>query len=351
MDADTKWTWPFSMADLTAGLRRSYGDATISVTSLQGLSLAHMRPAIGRLRAVEVAFQGKSGAGQCELVVKEPRGTTRTGLAGAGRREVGVYQALVEQLPLQTPELVAASDSGDWLILRALRPERTPEQWRERDYFNAVDALVQLHDRFWGLGEDLSAYPWLGHPLGADFEVHVTVAAQAMDQIVKSGQPIPLAKLPQRMEELAQLILKAEEVVAPLRQQPATLLHGDYWPGNIEVVEAEAQVVYDWQMASVGPCILDLLVFVSKSEWLFGELPVKPGRIMEEYRSKLHALTGYSWRDEQWVLLWDHALMWRFLQEWMDLLAASPDKLLEPMVEQLEQVWLEPVSEAVKRRL
>ena len=172
-----------------------------------------------------------------------------------------------------------------------------------------------------------------------------------MDQIVKTGQPLPLARLPERMQELAHLIMQAEAVVGPLRDQPGTLLHGDYWPGNIEVVEDGTQVVYDSQMASVGPCILDLLVFASKSEWLFGQLPVSRELIIEEYRVKLQALTGQAWDDLEWSRLWDHALMWRFLQEWMDLLAASPDKLLEPRVEQLEQVWLEPVSEAVKRRL
>jgi hypothetical protein len=272
-------------------------------------------------------------------------------LAGAGLREVGVYQALVDQLPLHTPELIAASDSGDWLILEALRPLRNAEDWTKEDYLDAIEALVHLHDRFWDLGSDLGAYPWLGHPLGADFEVHVTVAAQAMDKIVKSGQPVPLARLPERMEELAQLIMKADEVVRPLRDQPGTLLHGDYWPGNIEIVDGGKQVVYDWQMASVGPCILDLLVFASKSEWLFGNLPVSREHMIVEYRTKLEGLTGQAWDDQEWSKLWDHALMWRFLQEWMDLLAASPDKLLEPMVEQLEQVWLEPVSDAVKRRL
>lgn len=351
MDVETKWTWPFSMADLTAGLRRSFGDATIAVKSVKGISLPHMRPAIGRLRGLRVHHEGKTGRRSSEFVVKEPIGTTRTGLAGAGRKEVGVYRSLVDQLPLKTPGLIAASESGDWLILEALRPTRNAEDWTRGDYLEAIEALAHLHDRFWGLASDLSAYPWLGHPLGADFEVHVTVAAQAMEKIVKSGQPVPLARLTERMEELALLIKKAVEVVRPLREQPGTLLHGDYWPGNIEVVEDGTQVVYDWQMASVGPCILDLLVLASKSEWLFGELPISREDMLDEYRAKLRGLTGQTWNEREWSELWDHALMWRFLQDWMDLLAASPDKLLESMVKQLEQVWLEPVSEAVKRRL
>jgi hypothetical protein len=43
--------------------------------------------------------------------------------------------------------------------------------------------------------------------------------------------------------------------------------------------------------------------------------------------------------------------MWRFLQEWIDLLAASPSPLLEARAETLDQVWLNPVAEAAGRRL
>jgi hypothetical protein len=43
--------------------------------------------------------------------------------------------------------------------------------------------------------------------------------------------------------------------------------------------------------------------------------------------------------------------MWRFLQEWLDLLAASPDAILATSAEQLDEVWLDPVAAAVARRL
>jgi hypothetical protein len=61
--------------------------------------------------------------------------------------------------------------------------------------------------------------------------------------------------------------------------------------------------------------------------------------------------TGVHWDDATWELLWDHALMWRFLQEWMDLLAASPDILLESQESQLESAWMEPLENAISRRL
>jgi len=132
---------------------------------------------------------------------------------------------------------------------------------------------------------------------------------------------------------------------------PATLLHGDYWPGNIAVVREGRQIVFDWQMASVGPAVLDVLTFVTKSQWWFGELPLEPAELVALYRQTLVELGGVEWSDDDWQTAWEHARMWRFLQEWVDLLAASPDALLGASTEALERLWLEPVSDAVSARL
>jgi hypothetical protein len=43
--------------------------------------------------------------------------------------------------------------------------------------------------------------------------------------------------------------------------------------------------------------------------------------------------------------------LWRFLQEWLDLLAAIPESLLVASSGQLEKVWLDPVAQALARRL
>ena len=345
------WPWPFARADIIAGLRRYLGDQSIQVREVQALKMTHRRPSIGRVRGIRAEYQGSHGARTCRLVVKEPQGATRTGLAGAGRREVGVYQSLTAQLPLSTPALVAAAPNGDWLLLEALTPVRDASQWLAADYRTAMDSLVSLHDRFWGLGEDLDAFPWLSRPIEADFEIHVAAAAQAIERIVAAGEPAALAQAPERMHVLARLTTQAEQVVGPLRRQTSTLLHGDYWPGNIAVLRNKSQVVYDWQLAGVGPGIMDLLVFITKSEWWFGELPVRRDAIIRQYRRGLRERLGIEWGKEEWDELWDHALMWRFLQEWVDLLAASPSSILETRAEQLDRIWLHPVARAVGRRL
>ena len=345
------WPWPFTQADLTAGLRRHLGRADLEVIDVQPVSVQHRRPSIGRVRGLLVGYQSGGEAGSYALVVKEPRGTTRAGLAGAGRREVGVYQSLAGQLPVRTPALIAAAATGDWMILEAVRPVRRSDRWKPDDYGKAIQGLAALHDRFWGLGDDLEAFPWLGRPLQADFSVHVAAAAQAIERIVTSGRPEALAARPERVTMLARLTAQADEIAAPLLKLPSTLLHGDYWPGNIAIVREGRQIVFDWQMAGVGPAVLDVLTFVTKSQWWFGELPVEPAELVALYRQTLAELAGVEWSDDSWQAAWDHARMWRFLQEWVDLLAASPDALLGASTEALERLWLDPVSEAVSSRL
>ncbi len=345
------WPWPFSRADLSAGLRRYFSDPSIWVQEIHPLTLRHMRPSIGRVRAIRVIYEGKAGEGRCQLVVKEPRGTTRTGLAGAGRREVGVYRYLVSELPLSTPRLLTASDSGDWLVLQALQPIHAPADWTVDDYQAAILSLARLHDRFWGLGEDLNVYPWLSRPTESDFEVHVAAAANALQRLVDRGQPDGMQGWAERIHMMAHLIMNAERVIEPLANEPATLLHGDYWPGNILVLEGGNQAVFDWQLTAVGPAPLDLLVFVVKSAWWFEGIPMQPDAIVDLYRSAIAENSGFEWEQERWDMLWDHALMWRFLQEWLDLLAATPTTILETRSELLDQLWFDPLSEAVNRRL
>jgi hypothetical protein len=348
---DVTWPWPFSLGDLTAGLRRSLSDLSLRVSDVKAIPISRRRPSVGVIRGLSVTYHGHSGEGSCTLVVKEPQGTTRTGLAGAGRREVGVYQFLAGQLPLVLPTLIAASPSGDWLLLEAVPPSHDASLWEPKEYLRAIDGLAQLHDRFWGLGEDLNAFTWLSRPIRADFEIHVTAGLNAVEKIKFSREPSFIARVTSRMKLLERLTQNPDKVAAPLRREASTLLHGDYWPGNISVMRDGSQIVYDWQLAASGPAILDLLVFVKKSIWWFGSLSIPEDELIHYYRECIRSKIGVSWEDEKWEELWDHALMWRFLQEWLDLIEASPEPVLEARARLLEEVWLDPVMYAIERRL
>lgn len=346
-----EWTWPFGLSDLTYGLRRYFDDTGVHILSIASITLPDRKPSIGRIRGIKVEYQIGDQERSCKLVVKEPQGTTRTGLAGAGKREVGLYDSLAQHLPLDTPEMLVGSPLGDWLILELIEQSKDPVVWQAGDYRKAVSQLAALHDRFWALDVDLSTFPWLGHPLTADFEVYVTAAEQGLNRIRSSGKPVALIEQQDRMDLLEGLISAADRIVEPLIGETHTLLHGDYWPGNIAVLRDGRQVVFDWQLAGVGPGVMDLLAFVYKSVWWFEQMPVSTDEVVALYRSSITERTGLAWDENEWSLLWDHALMWRFVQEWIDLLAVTPEPLLETWADRLERVWLEPVRAAAQRRL
>ena len=345
------WNWPFSFSDLTAGLRKHFDDATLAVDDVQPTTLPFQKPAIGRVRGLGVRYRSRKGSETIALVVKEPVGSTRIGLAGVGRREVGVYRHLAPQLPLRMPAFIAGSPHGDWLILEAIVTGRSASHWGKQVFFDALDGLIRLHDRFWSLREDLANFPWLGRPLEGDFDVHLTAASNAIERIVRQGAPATLANSPDRVAMLKRLTERAVAIAGPLRLEAATLLHGDYWPGNIALDRDDRLIVYDWQLTGIGPPVLDLLTFVKKTEWWYPGAPVSSSEIVQHYRQGLGRLQGQTWNDDTWDTLWDHALMWRFLQEWLDLLAAIPESLLAASAEQLDRVWLDPVAAALTRRL
>jgi hypothetical protein len=345
--------WPFPLSELTAGLRRHLGQPRLRVVRLWQEQLER-RSGIGTLRGLGVEVQPGDESGKLQrlsFVVKEPVGATRAGLAGVGLREVGVYRALAGQLPLVTPRLVAADQGGDWLVMERLPAGRPPEAWSPADHHAAIAGLARLHDRFWGLAEDLSIYRWLGRPLTADFDIHVQAARAAVEKIVQQRAPSILARSPGRLAAVAQLLHEAERVAEPLRAAPQTLLHGDFWPGNLSLLADGRLAAFDWQLASVGPFAIDLLVFINNSRWWAGDLPVAASDLIAAYRAAMGSGPGQQWTDDEWQLLWDHAVMWRFMQEWLDLLAVMPPALVEARASLLEDIWVRPVMEAIERRL
>jgi hypothetical protein len=272
-------------------------------------------------------------------------------MAGAGRREVNFYLNLVDQLPMRTPKLVAAHPDGEWLALDLLAGGREPEHWNSVDYILAADKLVEMHDRFWGLGEDLKIFPWLARPLDADFDIYVRAAKSGIERLIDAPAVSVFRKDFDLVPLLKRLVRSADQIASALRKTPNTLIHGDYWPGNLYMTADNALVAYDWQQAGIGPGILDLFTFVQLSLWWFDSTPVSPAEIVEHYRSRLAQVNGYTWSEENWSVLWDFALLWTFLADWIDLLATIPASVLRTRYPQLVSLWLEPVHKAVNRLL
>ena len=354
--------WPFSLAQLTAGLRRYFADSSLIVQSVDERpieSITREASWSSALRGLQVHYlAGSMGGGELrgqpfsiECVVKQPRGVNRAGLAGGGLREVGVYRSLAPQLPMQTPALIAADPSGAWLVLEAVTADVSPAEWTAAHYEAAIRGLATLHERFWNLAEDLSVYPWLARPLTNDFEIYVMAAVGAMEKMMIDDHHRAITGSLEVLTGLGQMLTQVEVMAGKLRAAPPTLLHGDYQPNNIALQDEDDPVVFDWQLAGVGPGVLDLITFVNAARWNRPDLPVTPEALIALYRSEIGARVGVQWTDEEWAELLDHALMWRFTQELLGWAAYAAPADFAARAAQFEASWLRPVLEAASRRL
>jgi len=343
--------WAFTRAELTAGLRRHTGDPSLRITKLEEREITQRRPAIGRLRGLNVKTQGTTGDHTFNLVIKEPQGSTRAGTAGAGLREVSVYLVLGDHLPVRIPTLIAAHPKGDWLVFDQFPLGRIPEKWQAADYLLATDQLVALHDRFWDLGDDLAVYTWLARPLDSDLNIHIQAAKAGADLLSQKETSGSLREDRELIEAIHTIIDHIDTVTNHLCGLPMTLLHGDYWPGNIHVHRNGSLTVYDWEMTAIGPGILDLLGFIQTSTWWFAPLPIEVQEITKYYRQRLAQSGTHTWKDKDWKVDWDYAILWTFFSSWVDLLARIPKSILSARLPGLQNVLFDPVKAAIKRQL
>jgi hypothetical protein len=333
-----------------AGLRRLSEDPLLSIDDLRDYEIPHQRPSIGRVRGIQVNCTGSAGSRIFYLVLKEPLGTTRAGTAGVGLREVSVYRSLADQLPLALPHLVAFHPAGEWLVIELTPAAVQPGGWTADHYRKAVYSLVTLHDRYWDLGPDLTIFNWLSRPFDADFDIHIQAAAAGAKRLAASPPPALTTRYPGFVHWIEDLVGRADEIAQALLEAPSTLLHGDYWPGNLQFGPSGGLVVYDWQRAGIGPGVLDLVHLIQSSRWWFDPIPIRAEEIVEEYREETSRLNGYIWEDADWQAEWDYALLWTFTVDWIDLLAAIPGSLIETRLRRLEEIWLDPLHDAAARR-
>ncbi len=347
--------WPFSRPALMAGLRRYLAAPRLKLLDIQPLALPVLRP--GGIPEVSDAIRGMSVgveidgvARRLALVLKEaPVSEGGRVLSAVGWREYGVYERLAPHLPVLVPGLVAGDPAQGWIVVEALAGLRPPEAWTPQDYVQAITNLAAMHDRFWGLGEDLAIFPWLARPLDADYQATVIAAAEAVQQLIQEER-IPALVTPRNFQAFGVLVQQADEIAAPLQAEPVTLLHGDYWPGNIAQPIDGRQIIFDWQRAAIGPAILDLQFFcLTVSMVLQPPLPVSD--LITLYRQEMARRVTPVWDDDQFALLWDHALLWHFLSYWLRRLASLSPETYGQYGARFEQVWLEPAIAAMERRL
>jgi aminoglycoside phosphotransferase (APT) family kinase protein len=174
------------------------------------------------------------------------------------QREVETYRRILAPAgigPRCWAAAVEPTESRGWLLL-----EKVPgvELWQvgEIEVWNDVARwLGGFHARFAGDLDGLRAVnPHLLEHTATWFRFWCERASEA---IATSAE--------QRARELFAALERYGEVVAPLAELPRTLLHGELYPSNVLVVRGDRPAgVYpvDWEMAAIGPGLLDLAALV-----------------------------------------------------------------------------------------
>jgi Phosphotransferase enzyme family len=173
-------------------------------------------------------------------------------------REIETYRKILAPAHLG-PEFIAALSQADpprhWLLI-----EKVPgvELWQvgELAVWEAVAAwLGRFHARFAERLDDVSRV----NPHLLDYSVQWFEAwcERARTALEPMRDP--------RASRLARALERYDEVISALEAMPRTLVHGELYPSNVLVAPGECPVrvcPVDWEMAGIGPGMLDLAALV-----------------------------------------------------------------------------------------
>lgn len=188
-----------------------------------------------------------SGAGACRVVSGNGL-VAKVGPLDVVTREASV---LATPLPVTVPLLIDAGPG--WLVMVAEDDAGSP--WEEPDLHAALSDLARLHDAFHSFTlEDGDAF--LRHPF----------SPEGVEALLAPIRPLSFP-LP---GPLAELLDNPAAIVAAADAEPATVLHGDPWPGNILRPAPGRRVWVDWELASLGPAAADVASWLGQTPWHTG---------------------------------------------------------------------------------
>lgn len=194
-------------------------------------------------------------------------------------REIDAYRRILAPAGIG-PRLFAAVADPDpprhWLVI-----EKVPgvELWQIGDvgvWEQVAGWLAGFHARFTGRGEELRAQnPHLLEHSESWFRSWLERASAALEA---SRDP--------RAETIMPALDRYDEVAAALAAGPRTLVHGELYPANVLVVHEGGPLgirPVDWEMAAVGPALIDLAALVQ------GWAAPEHDRLVAAYRRGLAA--------------------------------------------------------------
>ena len=247
-------------------------------------------------RAVVVDLAALDGTAQ-RVVVRRP---TRDTLEEARRAATHEYQLLLccAELEIPTPKAVALDSEAAAVLLEYIAgaPEFAPS-----------DASAMLAS----MAAELARIHALG-PLP-----QLSFLERCTDRAERN-----VSHAPQNLD----LALDEPQLRSVLRRRwpwpqynADTLLHGDYWPGNLLWRDRKLIAVLDWEEAAIGDPLADLAIARLDILWAFG------APAMHEFTRLYREQTELDWRS---LALWD---LWAALRPMSNLARWAPSYALPPI--------------------
>jgi phosphotransferase family enzyme len=212
---------------------------------------------------------------------------TRPDFLHSQKREAVAYR-LLEQTDLGVPVIYAAGD--DWLLVEKVTGRELWQTDEISEWGAAARWAAKLHSRFalWtSFDSELISYD-------ADY-------FRMWPQRAYSAHP-----------EVGRFLPRYDIVVEVLTSLPRTLVHGEFYPSNILTADERIATV-DWEMAGVGPGVLDVAALVTGwDEPHSSEIVAAYGAVSPKdlNAARLHlALQWLGWSDD-WTPPPEHARDW-----------------------------------------
>jgi aminoglycoside phosphotransferase (APT) family kinase protein len=96
----------------------------------------------------------------------------------------------------------------------------------------------------------------------------ISFLPKATNECVETSRKQPTSGLPAL--EVQDIRRKLEKVSSLAQQNKPTLLHGDYWPGNILWRDDTLIALIDWEDAQIGDPLIDFAISRLDILWIFG---------------------------------------------------------------------------------
>lgn len=374
-------TLPFSIEALQGAMRRYLSRSAVSVYDVVPEKLGGGASGSPVYR-LQVSYRSErdsplpcSESAVLNLVLK--RGANHTGaiLSGSAQREADFYRTFAGLLPVRTPRLLLTADDvvgeptaplvvgtsggiaqgwdgaggADWVLMEALPSEVVWPQasWSAGHYRQALTALADMHAGWWGKPPNPTDYPWVWMPTGRH-TVGLALEAAAALRRIESAPWAESFFSKGRLRAWLRVLDEPSCLLDTLADMPQTLIHGDYWPGNI-AMRADGPAIFDWQLVGVGPAPYDLACFHSSSRWWFGRLPLSLTEIRNHY---LQRMSERGLHVDRYVfdVGMDAARAWRFAVLWPTVIVEHHESLLANL-HHMRATAIEPAYASLRRCL